>query len=140
MLQNLSKLFSLKFKFYFFSLLLKYTFSLVCICYSNDVKEKNPFKISPPRELTLWGIYFQTYLFICLFTHTHTHKKLWEILVKIGEGYMGIFVLFLATFCNFKLCHIKTFKRWDEKPQISIFSHFFKNWKNCQHSNCISPW
>ena len=55
------------------------------------------------------------YLSVCLHTHTHTHththKKLWEILVKIGEGYMGIFVLFLATFCNFKLCHIKTFKR-----------------------------
>ena len=66
------------------------------------------------------------YLSVYTHTHTHTHKNLWGNLVKIGEGYMGIFVLFLATFCNFKLCHIKTFERCDKKPQISIFSHFFK--------------
>ena len=65
------------------------------------------------------------YLSVCLHTHTHTHTNLWGNLVKTGEGYMGIFVLFLATFCNLKLCHIKTFERRDKKPQISIFFHIF---------------
>lgn len=63
-----------------------------------------------------------SHLSICLFTtHTHTQRNLWGILVKIGEGYMGIFVLFLATFCNFKLCHIKTLKDETRNPKSQFF-------------------
>lgn len=69
LLQNLSKLFSLKFKFIFFSLwFLKHTFSLVCICYSNDVKRKKSIQnLTTQRVNTLGNIFPNISIYLSVF-------------------------------------------------------------------------